>query len=310
MKNEPVVAVVCGGTSAEREVSLGSGLAVAEAFGSLFEVERIELSEESVPVQLNNKRHVVFSTLHGTFGEDGAFQSLLEVEGIEYAGCDVRSSQLTFDKVKTKSVLSDVGIPVADQIAFHRHSPPDPGEAIEKLGPAVVLKPVKQGSSIGLGFANSVEELESLLSDLKFDDWMLEKMIVGKELSVGVLDGKATEIVEIRPRSGQYDYASKYTKGLTEFVVPAPLSAELECEIKEIAERTFEACGCRDYARVDLMFSQSNYPFVLEVNTLPGMKETSLLPMSAAAAGINFKALLKKLVEPAFLRFYSKYSVC
>jgi len=144
MKNEPVVAVVCGGTSAEREVSLGSGLAVAEAFGSLFEVERIELSEESVPVQLNKKRHVVFSTLHGTFGEDGAFQSLLEVEGIEYAGCDVRSSQLTFDKVKTKSVLSDVGIPVADQIAFHRHSPPDPGEAIEKLGPAVVLKPVKQ----------------------------------------------------------------------------------------------------------------------------------------------------------------------
>jgi D-alanine-D-alanine ligase len=169
---------------------------------------------------------------------------------------------------------------------------------------------VKQGSSIGLGFANSVEELESLLSNLKFDDWMLETMIVGKELSVGVLDGKATEIVEIRPKSGQYDYASKYTKGLTEFVVPAPLPGELEREIKGIVERTFEACGCRDYARVDLMLSQSDHPFVLEVNTLPGMKETSLLPMSAAAAGINFKALLKKLVEPAFLRFYSKYSVC
>jgi D-alanine-D-alanine ligase len=310
MKDEPIVAVVCGGTSAEREVSLGSGLAVAEAFGSVFKVERIELSEESVPAQLNKKRHVVFSTLHGTFGEDGAFQSLLEAEGIEYAGCDVQSSQLTFDKVKTKAVLRDAGIPVANQIAFHRQSPPDPAEAIEKLGPAIVVKPVKQGSSIGLGFANSVEELESLLSNLKFDDWMLETMIVGKELSVGVLDGKATEIVEIRPKSGQYDYASKYTKGLTEFVVPAPLPGELEREIKGIVERTFEACGCRDYARVDLMLSQSDHPFVLEVNTLPGMKETSLLPMSAAAAGINFKALLKKLVEPAFLRFYSKYSVC
>lgn len=310
MNKEPVIAVVCGGTSAEREVSLGSGLAVAQAFESLYEVERIELSEESLPRQLDKKRHVVFSTLHGTFGEDGVFQSLLEAAGIEYAGCDVLSSQLTFDKVKTKSALRGAGVPVAEQVAFHRHSPPNPFEVIEKLGPAVVLKPVRQGSSIGLGFANSVQELESLLSDLEFDDWMLETMIVGKELSVGVLDGKATEIVEIRPKSGQYDYASKYTKGLTEFIAPAALPKKLECEIKEIVERTFEACGCRDYARVDLMLSQSDCPFVLEVNTLPGMKETSLLPMSAAAAGINFKALLKKLVEPAFLRFHSKYSVC
>lgn len=308
MNREPIVAVVCGGTSAEREVSLGSGLAVAEAFESLYEVKRFELSEESLPLQLDKKRHVVFSTLHGTFGEDGAFQTLMEKEGIEYAGCDAQSSQLTFDKVNTKAVLRDEGVPVADQIAFHRSAPPDPAEAIEKLGSAVVLKPVRQGSSIGLAFANSARELELLLSNLEFDDWMLETMVVGKELSVGVLDGKATEIVEIRPKSGQYDYTSKYTKGMTEFLAPAPLSRELELKIKEVVERTFQACGCRDYARVDLMLSQSDSPFVLEVNTLPGMKETSLLPMSAAAAGINFKALLKKLVEPAFLRFHSKYS--
>ncbi len=310
MKNDPVIAVVCGGTSAEREVSLGSGLAVAEAFESIYEVEKIELLEEALPQQLDKKRHVVFSTLHGTFGEDGAFQSLLEKEGVEYAGCDVLSSRLTFDKVKTKSALRDAGVSVADQIAFHRSAPPNPVDVIEKLGPAVVLKPVRQGSSIGLGFAKSVEELESLLSNLEFDDWMLETMIVGKELSVGVLDGKATEIVEIRPKSGQYDYTSKYTKGMTEFLAPAPLPRALELEIKKIVERTFGACGCRDYARVDLMLSQSGSPFVLEVNTLPGMKETSLLPLSAAAAGINFKALLKKLVESAFLRFHSKYSAC
>lgn len=310
MKNKPVVAVVCGGVSAEREVSLGSGKAVAEAFASLFEVERIELNDEMVPSQLDKTRHVVFSTLHGTFGEDGGFQALLEATCIEYAGCDRASSELTFDKVKTKSALSAASLPVADHIAFHRDSPPNPADVMLNLGPSVVLKPVRQGSSIGLGFADSAEELGQLLGDLPFEHWMIERRILGKELSVGVLEGKATEIVEIRPKTGQYDFESKYTKGMTEFLAPAPLPGPLEAEIKRIVERTFEACGCRDYARVDLMLSQKGEPFILEVNTLPGMKETSLLPLSAAAAGINFKALLKKLVEPAFLRFHAKYSVC
>jgi len=310
MKNEPVVAVVCGGVSAEREVSLGSGRAVAEAFRSLFAVERFELNDASVPPQLDKTRHVVFSTLHGTFGEDGAFQALLETEGIEYAGCDRASSELTFDKVKTKAALREAGIPVADQIAFRRDSPPDAEGVMVKLGPQVVLKPVRQGSSIGLGFANSAAELEQLLGDLPFEHWMIERRILGKELSVGVLGGKATEIVEIRPKTGQYDYESKYTKGMTDFLAPAPIATPLETEIKGIVEKAFQACGCRDYARVDLMLSQEGEPFVLEVNTLPGMKETSLLPLSAAAAGINFKALLKKLVEPAFLRFHAKYSIC
>ncbi len=310
MTENPIIAVVCGGTSAEREISLGSGSAVAKAFEPLFEVEKIELNQETVPNRLDKRRHVVFSTLHGTFGEDGEFQGLLDAKGIEYAGCGKESSRLTFDKVKTKAALKASGVPVADQIVFHRDAPPEPIQVFDRLGTSVVLKPVNQGSSIGLGFAHSPEELARLLENLVFDDWMLETRIDGRELSVGVLDGTAMEIVEIRPKSGLYDYKSKYTKGLTEFIAPAALSKTVEEEIRDMVERTYIACGCRDYSRIDLMLDRENQPYILEVNTLPGMKETSLLPLSASAAGISFKVLLKKLVEPAILRFQRKYSIC
>ncbi len=310
MSRIPKIAVVCGGTSAEREISIGSGFATVEAFSALYDVERIELNADTLPVGLDADQHIVFSTLHGTFGEDGGFQSLLDEAGIEYAGCDRKCSELTFDKVKTKAAVTEVGVPVTDQIAFSRMAIPDVDSVFEWLGPSVVLKPVCQGSSIGLGFANSAAELEVLLARLEFDDWMLEPLIVGKEISVGVLEGKAMEIVEIRPKSGQFDYESKYTKGMTEYIAPAPFSESHAALIKSLAVRTYEACGCRDYARVDFMLDEQNSPFLLEVNTLPGMKATSLLPMSAGAAGINFEELLKRLVAPAFLRFQSKYSIC
>ncbi len=310
MTDLPVIAVVCGGTSPERAVSLGSGKAVAEAMDGLFPVERFELDAEALPAGLESRRHVVLSTLHGSFGEDGGFQAILDEAGIEYAGCDQKCSALTFDKALTKSVLSEAGIPVADQIIFDRTAPPSVSEVVERLGQQVVLKPVRQGSSIGLAFARSESEIATLFDDLKFDDWMLETLIVGRELSLGVIEGEVMEIVEISPKSGQFDYASKYTKGMTEYEAPARLSAELEREIKAIAAATYNACGCRDYARVDVMLDGEGRPYVLEVNTLPGMKETSLMPMSAGAAGLSFKALLKKLVEPAILRFRSKYSIC
>lgn len=310
MRKVPRIAVVCGGTSAEREVSIGSGIATAEAFSALFDVERIELDADVLPTGLDADQHIVFSTLHGTFGEDGGFQSLLDEAGIEYAGCGRECSALTFDKVRTKAAVAEVGLPVTDQIAFSRSTIPDVESVFERLGPSVVLKPVCQGSSIGLGFANSAAELEALLARLEFEDWMLEPLIVGKEISVGVLDGEVMEIVEIRPKSGQFDYESKYTKGMTEYIAPAPFSESLEGLIKSLARRTYAACECRDYARVDFMLDEQNNPFVLEVNTLPGMKATSLLPMSAGAAGINFEELLKRLVAPAFLRFQSKDLIC
>jgi len=139
---------------------------------------------------------------------------------------------------------------------------------------------------------------------------LIEPLVVGGEVSVGVVDGIAQEIVEIRPKSGKYDYESKYTKGLTEFIVPAPINEALTERIKAIAAKAYAQCGCRDFARVDFMVDSSDRPWILELNTLPGLTETSLLPMSANAAGMNYENLLRKLVEPAFNRFSNKYSIC
>ncbi len=307
---DPCIAVVCGGTSTEREVSLGSGKTVAEGLNELFPVETFIVDEEEIPSGIDRGRHVVFSTLHGTFGEDGGFQGLLDGAGIGYAGCDRESSALTFDKARTKTVLAKENVPVADQILFSRNSVPDIDAVARRLGTKVVLKPVCEGSSVGLKFAESKKELEAALEELPFEHWMLEPMLEGREFSVGVIEGAVLGIVEISPKSGRFDYESKYTKGLTDFDAPAVLPGDVEMKIEEIVLRAYQACGCRDFARVDLMMDRDNEIYVLELNSLPGMKETSLLPMSAAAVGIDFKALLKKLVEPAILRFRSKYSIC
>lgn len=310
MKESPRIAVVCGGVSQERSVSIGSGKASARGLAQHFKVDFVELSEEALPPILAPERHVVFSTLHGSFGEDGGFQEMLDEAGFEYAGCDRASSALTFDKARTKDALAVAGVPVAAQIEFDRSAVPDPQSVLDRLGPAVALKPICQGSSIGLSFATNLRELEEALSDLPFERWMIEPLIVGKEVSVGVLEGEPLEIVEIRPKSGKFDYESKYTSGLTDYIVPAPLSKDLEKKVKSIAADAFLACGCRDYGRVDFMIDEEDNPFVLELNTLPGMKDTSLLPMSAGACGINFESLLKKLVAPAIMRFQNRYSIC
>ena len=139
---------------------------------------------------------------------------------------------------------------------------------------------------------------------------MLEKRVIGREVSVGVIDGRILGIVEICPKSGKYDFESKYTKGKTEFVAPAPLPEAIADRVKGIARDSYQACGCRDYARVDLMIDGQDQPYVLELNTIPGMKETSLMPLSASCQGLNFKGMLKCVIEPAILRFRSKCSIC
>jgi len=310
MNGEPIIAVVCGGVSKEREVSLGSGHAAYSCLSESCQVEMIELEEAKLPMELDPRRHLVFSTLHGTFGEDGGFQALLESAGIEYAGCNSESSRLTFDKSQAKKALGRAGAPVLPEIVFDRKTPPDAIEAFDILGGPVVLKPLKEGSSIGLEFADTPGELERLFKNLVFDSWMLEKRVVGREVSVGVINGEALGIVEIRPKSGRYDFESKYTKGKTDFVAPAPLTESLEKRVRAIACNSYLACGCRDYARIDMMIDGRDQPFVLELNTIPGMKETSLMPMSARCQGLNFKAMLKCIIEPAILRFRSKYSIC
>ncbi len=301
----PIIAVFAGGTSAEREVSLGSGKASALALARSFPTTLFEINAEALPEGLDPKKHVVFSTLHGTFGEDGGMQRLLDAAGVTYAGCDAASSALTMDKTKTKEAAAKRGVRIVPGIRFEAGAKPTAEEVVAKLGENVVVKPNAEGSSVGLGLPTSKAEIAAKLAQIDRGSWLIEKRIVGREFSIGVLRGKAMGIVEIRPKGGVYDFTSKYTKGMTEYFAPAPLDDKLTAEGKAAAEAAFAACGCRDYARVDFMLSAQNEFYLLEINTLPGMKETSLLPMSARCVGHDFTALVRELVSPALERFQS-----
>jgi D-alanine-D-alanine ligase len=246
---------------------------------------------------------VVCSTLHGIFGEDGGMQRLLESAGVAYAGCDARGSDLTFDKWRTRQAVSAVGVQVAPGRNFLATHKPTAAALVTEFGEQVVLKPNRQGSSVGLQIVSTKVGLEIALGGIRQGDWVVEKRIVGRELTVGLLRGRAMGVVEIVPKSGIFDYTSKYTKGLTEYFAPAQLAEEVTARARTAAETAFAACGCRDYARVDFMLSNEGELYLLEINTLPGMKETSLLPMSARCVGLDFAALCREMVAPAVERF-------
>ena len=299
----PIIAVFAGGTSAERDVSVGSGKASALALARSFPTRLFELTADALPAGLDPRRHVVFSTLHGTFGEDGGMQRLLDAAGVPYAGCDAASSALTMDKTRTKEAAATRGVRVAEAVHFEADHKPAADAVVAQLGENVVVKPNNEGSSVGLSVIASRAALAEKLGSITRGSWLIERRIVGRELSVGVLGGRAMGVVEIRPKSGVYDYTSKYTKGLTEYFAPAPLDAATTARVQAAAEAAFAACGCRDYARVDFILPEQGDAFLLEINTLPGMKETSLLPMSARCAGMDFTGLVRELVRPALLRF-------
>ena len=299
----PVVAVFAGGTSAENEVSKGSGAACAKALARSFPTRLFQISEDALPDGYDPELHVVFSTLHGTFGEDGGMQRLLDAAGGTYAGCDAASSALTMDKDLTKRTASDRGVAVVDGMTFDAGSKPAAADIVCRLGPSIVIKPNNEGSSVGLKIVGDEKGLGEALASVRSGRWLAERRIVGREVSVGILGGSSMGIVEVRPKSGVYDYTSKYTPGTTEYLAPAPLDDALADKVKAAAETAFAACGCRDYARVDFMISENGEPFLLEINTLPGMKEMSLLPKSARCAGLDFTALVREMVSPAVERF-------
>jgi len=301
----PVIAVLAGGTSAEREISLGSGRACALALARSFPTRLFVIDRDALPAGLDPEQHVAFSTLHGTFGEDGGMQRLLDAAGVQYAGCDAAASELTIDKTRTKRAAAAHGVRGAQSLLFAAGAVPSADEVMARLGVDVVIKPNDEGSSVGLSLVRDRGGLEAALARITAGNWLAERRIAGRELSVGILAGRALGIVEIRPHSGVYDYASKYTKGLTDYLAPAPLEPAEAAAVRSAAEATFAACGCRDYARVDFILSEGGEPILLEINPLPGMKETSLLPMSARCAGLDFIALVRELVTPALQRFHS-----
>jgi D-alanine-D-alanine ligase len=293
------ILVMSGGPSAEREVSLRSGVAVVRALSGLgHEVTQLDPVNDrwSVPAGID----VVFLALHGTYGEDGTVQGRLDGTGVPYTGCDADSSRIAFDKLETKRRC------VAAGLATPRFTVVRSVRAGFPLGwhPPLVVKPVRQGSSVGLRFVDQVEGWrDALAATLEHDtEALVEERIPGRETTVGILDGDALPVVEIRPLEGGYHYANKYTPGATEYDCPANLDRLTTERLQRMALRAFGAVGGRDYGRVDMMLGSDGQPVVLEVNTLPGMTETSLLPKAALAAGISFPNLCQQMVDLALRR--------
>ena len=290
------IAVMLGGPSAEREVSLRSGAGVAKALRSLGHSVS-EVDPKDGTFVLPKKTDVVFLALHGTFGEDGTVQHELDKLGVPYTGCDSEASRVAFDKVLTKQRCIETGIPTAKFVVVESEKMPWP------MGwqPPVVVKPVRQGSSVGLQFVDRVADWSDALREaFRYDSQLLaEEKILGRETTVGILADAALPVVEVRPKSGGYDYRNKYTAGNTDYFCPADFDAATTRTIQDAALGAFRAIGGRDYARVDVMVRASGEPIVLEVNTLPGMTETSLLPKAAAAAGMNYAELCQKMIDLA-----------
>ena len=289
------IAVLMGGPSSEREVSLRSGAAIAKGLRQKgYEVAEVDIRGREL--ELPPGIDAVFIALHGEFGEDGDVQSLLKGRGIPYTGSGVESSRLAFDKVGSKKVFIRKGIPTPDYEVLQRG-----GKRQLKL--PVVVKPVRQGSSIGLHRVFAESEWAAAMEDaLKYDaDVLVEQFIEGRELTVGVVGDQVLPVVEIRAPGGFYDYAAKYTKGKTEYLVPAPITAEQAKECQSLGLRTFVALGCRGMGRVDIRMTPEGRCHVLEMNSIPGFTETSLLPKAARAAGIEFPELCDRILRLAVI---------
>ena len=308
-RNEPVIAVLSGGVGEEREVSLATGKAVASALERVHSVELLELTEATPPEMLDGQRMVVFPAIHGTFGEDGELQSILEDRGIEYAGSGVVASRLCMDKQRTKEVVETSGVLVPRSMVFEQSTFVEVDRVVQALGNHLVVKPMDQGSSVSLNLVEGEAQLREAIDPLLPGNWMIEKRIFGRELTVGVLHGESLGVVEVIPKGGVYDYEHKYVAGSTEYLYPADLPPDMESGVREAAEKAFAVCGCRDFARVDFIATEDGKWYFLEINTIPGLTETSLLPKSASCAGYDFDRLVNELVAPTIQRFHNKIAL-
>jgi D-alanine-D-alanine ligase len=302
------VAVLKGGRSLERVVSLRSAARVEDALGELGqEAVGIDVGRDLVSRLRAERPDVVFIVLHGPGGEDGTVQELLEILDLPYTGPGVAACALCMDKVAAKHEIRAAGLPTPDWAAFNATAFRELGaadtleEIEERLGFPLVIKPASQGSSLGVEFASSQDEVpEALVAAFSYDDRvLLERYVKGRELAVSILDGEALPIVEAIPREEDFfNFEARYEIGRTEYVCPAELGEAETQRVQELATRTYETLGCTGFARVDLMLGDDG-PQVLEVNAIPGLTDTSLFPMAAEAAGIDFTRLVERIVESA-----------
>ena len=305
MKTEDLpkkIAVLMGGPGSERDVSLATGRGVSKALRSLgADVVEVDVRDEDF--QLPKDVDLAFLTIHGTFGEDGTLQKILEDRGVSYTGEGVEGNRTAFEKILTKKKFEQHGVrtPVWETIGAHERP---------RMQPPIVIKAPRQGSTVGVHIVKNAEEIATAISgSAKYDrELLVEKFVSGRELTIGVLGDQALPILEIIPKGGFYDFTNKYpflnpqAGGGAEHVCPARIDAKKTAEIQELALRAFRALGLQVYGRVDVILSDSGEPFVLEVNTIPGMTEVSLLPEGAAAAGIGYVDLCARIIELSRVR--------
>lgn len=301
------IAVLCGGMSSEAEVSMRSGKGCFEALKRLgySNAEMVVVDKDIAKTLKEGNFEYAFNALHGKYGEDGCIQGVLEILGIPYAGCGVMASSICMNKEFTKRILSTCpDIPMAKS-AFIRKGE-DVMEKTKDLTYPLFTKPVCEGSSFGMTKVNRPEELKAAYElAVKYNNNVLvEEFIDGFFVTVGVLECEgepfATEILEIRPKNEWYDYEAKYKSGMSDFIVPAHLSEEVTKHVKEVAVKAFETAGCSGVARVDFMM-KDDVPYLLEINTSPGMTATSDLPAQAAAMGISYDELVLCILNSAGL---------
>lgn len=298
------IAVLCGGMSSEREISLRSGNNCLKALHRLgYKNAQIVDVTENVMNDLKGFEYA-YNTLHGKFGEDGCIQGVLEILKIPYTGCGVMASAICMNKEYTKKVMATAGLPLIKSIYLLPNE--NPVEKVKGLNYPLMIKPVSEGSSFGMSKVNNESELVKAVEEArKYNaNILIEEYLTGIAATVGVLekDGKAfaTEILELRPKNEWYDYEAKYTKGMTEFVLPAELSEDMTAKVKDCAVKAFEVCGCSGVSRVDFLIV-GDIPYILEINTNPGMTDTSDLPAQAAAGGINYDNLVDMILHSAGL---------
>ncbi len=300
------IAVLMGGPSSEAEISRRSGKNIFNALKNLgyINAELVEVDENIAKTLREKNIELVYNAMHGKFGEDGCIQGMLEVMGIPYTGCGVMASAVCMNKEFTKNVLKEAGIPLIKSVLVRKDE--SYKEKIKGLKYPFMLKPVSEGSSLGMYKVNTPDEMEECFKkSLEYgQDVMVEEYLEGKSVTVGVLeDGEkmfATEILEFRTKTEWYDYEAKYTAGMTEFVLPAELSEEMTKKVKQIAIDAFNACACKGVSRVDFLVTE-DMPYVLEINTSPGMTDLSDLPAQSKAMGIDYDTLVQIILNGASL---------
>jgi len=299
------IAVLMGGPGSEREVSLATGRGVTKALRSLgVEVAEIDVHDENF--KLPDDIDLAFITIHGTFGEDGQIQKILEQRGIAYTGDDASASEVAWDKVRTKEKFREHGVETPSWEVIHAGEQPT-------IGVPLVVKPAKEGSTVGIAIVKNENELEAGIAQAsKYDrELLIERFVSGRELTIGILGDQALPIIEITPKGGFYDFNNKYpflnpqAGGGAKHVCPANIGAEKTNEVQQLALRAFRAAGLQVYGRVDVILPDNGPATVLEVNTIPGMTEASLLPEAAAAAGIGYADLCARIIALSQLRYDS-----